>query len=129
MMELGKTNGRVDNAPNPHKPAFNAAVDSTLGRALMVSNERGGEYGDTWALENQQTRFLDMVLNEIDSTAFSTKTLSREEKRLIMVACLCDVKVSRMLGGFKGDTLDDLINYSAALRGWLADYVDGKPQA
>lgn len=113
------------------KAAFNSAVDEVLGQAIAISNQRGGEYADSWALENQQTRFLDMVMREIEHkankqdrgpwTQFSE--LGTDEKRLIMVASLCDVKMSRMIGGFKGDTLDDLINYVAALRKWLGDYV------
>lgn len=111
------------------KAAFNAAVNKTLYNALAVSDQRGGEYSDSWALENQQTSFLDMVLDAIgkkqqDASAvyIANNAFTRQEKRLIMVASLCDVKVSRMLGGFKADTLDDLINYTAALRTWLADY-------
>lgn len=117
------------------KAAFNAAVDDILGGALQISDQRGGEYADSWALENQQTRFLDMVTGEIlapkggQTRPVGSEFFTKEEKRLIMVASLCDVKMSRMLGGFKGDTLDDLINYVAALRKWLGDYVMRGEQA
>jgi len=118
---IGNGNGAAQSAP---KPAFNAAVDSTLHGALEISNERGTEYGDTWALENQHTPFLDAVLNELRHPDPCDWT--NEEKRLIVIAALCDVKISRLLGGYKADTLDDLINYVAALRAWMAEYPNGE---
>lgn len=98
--------------------AFNAAVDAALRACSSISNQRGGEYSDSWALENQATRFIDMVLREVGDDR------GPAAKRLIMVASLCDVKISRTLGTFKADTLDDLINYLAALRSWIVAYRD-----
>jgi hypothetical protein len=98
------------------KAAFNAAIDATLGACLAISNQRGGEYMDSWALPNQATRFLDMIMREVGDDR------SPAAKRLIMVASLCDVKVSRTLGAFKEDTLNDLINYLGALRTWMVQY-------
>jgi len=34
---------------------FNRAVDAGMARRKAISDQRGGEYGDTWALENQIT--------------------------------------------------------------------------
>src|SRR5690348_14698286 len=38
-------------------PAFDGAVSDVLGSALTVCKERGGQYADTWALENQVSLF------------------------------------------------------------------------
>lgn len=102
------------------RPAFNAACEDTLEACLAVSTQRGDEYADSWALENQATRFLDLVLREIGGDR------SAEAKRLLMVASLCDVKISRTLGPYKSDTFDDLINYLAALRSWLQEYTTSR---
>lgn len=100
------------------KAAFNAAVDDTLGACLNVSNQRGGEYQDTWALENMVTTFLDATLRDLHIV-----NLTAEEKRLLIVAALVDVKDSRMLGPWKEDTVDDGINYRAAYRAWRSAYT------
>lgn len=99
------------------KAAFNEACDATLGACLSVSNQRGGEYADSWGLENQVTRFLDATLRKIGDDR------SPSAKRLIMAATMCDVKISRTLGAWKDDTILDLINYLGALRSWMAEYV------
>jgi hypothetical protein len=101
-----KTLGAYDRSAAP-KAIFNAAVDHVLGDCLATSNQRGDEYQDTWALENQVTTFLDATLRD-----FGTK-LSPEQTRLVMLAALIDVKDSRMIGPFKMDTLVDGINYRA----------------
>lgn len=119
-----QANGSINTTP---KAAFNAAVDTVLEGALKVSDQRGGEYGDTWSLKNQHTPFLDAVLTQIGrgkNAYIASNAYSTEEKRLIMVACLCDVKISRLIGGYKDDTIDDLINYAAALRAWMGAYID-----
>lgn len=106
------------------KAAFNAGVDSTLAECAAISNQRGGEYQDTWALENQVTTMLNHVLRVIGRTEFTP-----EQKRLILIAALCDVKDSRMIGEFKKDSHVDAINYRAALAAWLEEYVVNHPKA
>jgi hypothetical protein len=94
--------------------AFNAAADATMARAGATSNQRAGEYLDTWALEGQNTPFLDDALR----AAALGADIGRAEKRLILVAALCDVKLSRMGGGWKEDTCLDLLNYVSAYTSW-----------
>jgi hypothetical protein len=111
---------KVSEPGDTPKAAFNEAVETTLGACLAVSNQRGTEYEDSWALENQATRFMDLALRETGDDR------GPAAKRILMVASLCDVKVSRTLGPFKEDTLDDLINYLGAFRHWMALYVAAK---
>ena len=91
------------------KHTFNAAVDEALAECAGISNQRGGEYDDTWALDNQISTFLDATLK-----ACGVGNLTAEQKRLILLAALIDVKDTRMLGPFKPDTLLDGLNYRAA---------------
>jgi hypothetical protein len=102
--------------PEAPKAAFNAAVDDVLGSAIAVSNQRGATYSDSWKLENVKTTFLDAVLRETEGDE------GVEAKRLMIVASLCDVKVSRFGGTWHDDNGIDLINYMAALTKWMRDY-------
>lgn len=95
------------------QPAFNAAADTTLKRAAAISNQRGGEYLDSWSLDNMITTFFDATLR-----ALGVPGLPAEAKRLLIVAALIDIKDSRMLGPWKEDTVDDGINYRAAYATW-----------
>ena len=99
--------------------AFNRAVDTTMRRRKALSDQRGGEYRDTWARANVKTAFLDAAL---DAVRVRGSSLSVEEKRLLIVAALCDVKVSRLIGGYKDDTLLDLGNYLDAFAEWMREY-------
>lgn len=101
------------------KHAFNAACETTLGRCLNIGAQRGGEYLDSWAVENQVTTFLNHVL-----ALPVLPDHEREYKRLLMVAALCDVKGSRLSGPWKTDTTDDFINYAGAFTSWRDEYED-----
>jgi hypothetical protein len=108
-------------------PAFNSAAIETLDKAKAVCIQRGEEYQDTWSLDNLKTVFLDTALKEL-----SVLSLTPEEKRLLVIASLCDVKLSRLIGEFKSDTFEDAINYIAAFRTWLEEYcsqnLNGPPR-
>lgn len=102
---------------------FNRAGNATLERCTAVSNQRGTEYLDTWALENQITTFTVATLRAILGDEL-TSGLTGDELRLIKNAALIDVKDERMLGGFKEDTIDDGINYRAAYCTWRQSYYE-----
>jgi hypothetical protein len=106
------------------KHTFNRAVDQAFAASQAISNQRGGEYQDSWATENQSAHFLDATLRLIDATEdlYALGDISKEAKRLLMLASLCDVKVSRMLGSWKDDTYDDLLNYLAAYTTLAKEY-------
>jgi len=107
------------------KHAFNAASETTLRRALDVSNQRGGEYLDSWHVDNQVSTFIDHVLGLLgpDALARIPAGRVREFKRLVMVASLIDVKDSRMGGPWKLDTVDDGINYRGAFATWREEFA------
>lgn len=95
---------------------FNRCVNTVLKRAIEISDQRGGEYLDTWALENVHTPFGDHV------DGFRSTCPSDEWKRLRTLAALIDVKISRMGGPWKDDTTLDLINYLAAFTQLANEY-------
>jgi hypothetical protein len=75
-------------------------------------------YGDTWALENIVTTYLDGVLH-----ALGIFGLSLTERRLLESASIVDVKESRLKhGDWKLDNSDDGINYRAAFATWREAY-------
>lgn len=93
---------------------FDKAMQTVLGSALETATQRGVEYADSWALVSQHTPHIDMVINHLID--LDARFLQRKyAKRILMLASLCDVKLSRLGGGFKEDTLVDLVNYQAAL--------------
>jgi len=98
------------------KATFNAAAEETLAKALEICTQRGTEYQDSWATENLKTPFLDNLVAALRPQVDSRGEVfySSAEKRLIVLASLCDVKLSRLTGAYKEDTAVDLINYVAA---------------
>jgi hypothetical protein len=99
------------------KPEFPRAAQATLDKVTAVFGQRESEYSDTWNLDNQVTKMLDHVLR---ITGFGSP--SKKQKRLILIAALCDVKDSRLIGEYKADTHLDAIAYRAALAKWLEEY-------
>lgn len=99
------------------KHAFNAACENTLRRSLAISDQRGGEYQDSWHVDNQVTTFIEHVLR-----LPIVPGREREYRRLIAVASLVDVKDSRMGGPWKLDTVDDGVNYRGAFATWREEY-------
>ena len=97
--------------------AFNSAVNETLSEVQAISDERGSDYGDTWALENQVEVFADHVAKLPKHPDFD-----REWRRLRRCAALIDTKLSRLLGGWKHDHGIDLQAYIAAFTRWRDEY-------
>lgn len=95
---------------------FNRAAERTIADAMAISNQRAGEYHDSWSLENLRTSFLDNLLRDfpVCPKGMNNPNIDKEYKRLIVMASMVDIKVSRMGGGWKKDTSIDLINYTAA---------------
>lgn len=102
--------------------AFNDACETTLLKALDTCAQRGKEYQDSWALENLNMTNFEHVWTSLGLDKLLK--LSPVQKRLLVIASLCDVKLSRLVGGFKSDTYEDLINYLATLRTWLEMYLE-----
>ncbi len=99
-----------------HKPTFTRAALETLDECRAIVDQRGTEYLDSWSLANLSSPFLDNMLK-----TFGVE-LSKEQKRLVIMAALCDVKLSRLVGPFKKDTVVDLVNYSSALSSLFEEY-------
>lgn len=96
------------------KATFNAAAEETINKALAVCDQRGGEYNDSWALEHIKTPFLDNTLDYLTREPYERPVFDARDKRLIVLASLIDVKISRLVGPYKEDSSVDLINYVAA---------------
>ena len=115
--------------PRGSKAAFNQAVDEVLDEAKAVSDQRGAEYQDTWHLDNVVTTYLDaanraIINKRLGSDPISYLNYTSEEKRLLIVAALVDVKSSRMLGAYKRDSVLDAVNYMAAFATWMKAYLE-----
>lgn len=103
---------------------FDRYAGDVLRKCTKIFEQRGGEYQDTWALENQVTLFGDHLERYVEGLRDVLPTVRdrREYKRLRNVAALCDTKLSRLLGAPKDDTTQDLINYVALFTGLFAEY-------
>ena len=96
---------------------FNRSAKPVLDECSATFTQRAGEYQDTWAIENQESAFLDHVMAEFGLL------LTKEQKRLVQLAVLIDVKDSRMLGPYKRDTIIDGIAYRAAFATVFEEYL------
>lgn len=90
-------------------PTFERCADAALDRVRSIYASRGQEYADSWHLDNQVTTYLDSTLALIGLTG-----VPAELKRLLQLACLIDVKDSRLGGPFKADSVVDSLAYRAA---------------
>jgi hypothetical protein len=95
------------------KHTFNQGVDTILKECLAISDQRGSEYEDTWGLKNINTPLLSHVLRLKGTFDGEDEMLDRRWRRLLAMAGMIDVKISRFLGPFKEDTPIDMINYLA----------------
>lgn len=90
---------------------FNRSADATIKKASEISSQRAGEYYDSWSLDNLMTPWLDNLLKAYPTPP---KGLERHYKRLVIMASMIDIKLSRLGGPWKEDTAVDSINYIAA---------------
>lgn len=103
------------------KHTFNRAAEQTIADALAICSQRGGEYRDSWSIDNLHTPYLDNLLK--DHPAAPSK-LVKEHRRLIVMASMIDIKISRMGGPWKLDTSIDLINYVGAYARLRSEFDD-----
>jgi hypothetical protein len=101
---VGRKHFSAGYCPKPYEPEplFTSHADATLTRVADTYKQRGEQYGDTW----RHNRHL--ALEAVLRTGNANNTS-------IAAAVLLDVKYSRLLGGYKDDTLVDLIAYAALL--------------
>ncbi len=92
------------------KPTFEGLVEETITRATGTCNQRGAEYGDSW--KNPSFSMFEAVWKKVTG---SPLTLTLDQKKAVALAVLVDIKYNRMVGGYKEDSIDDGINYAAAL--------------
>lgn len=100
------------------KPTFELGADATIEKVQATYKQRGGEYADSWHTENLVTTFLDATLRRMNVDV----GLGKEEKRLILLAALIDVKDSRMGGPWKEDSVVDGIAYRALYANLMETY-------
>ena len=100
---------------------FDRCADATLDEVKAIYTQRGEEYADSWALENQRAPFTNMVLRDI--LGFENG-VEPEVIRLIVMAALVDVKDSRMIGPYKRDTVVDGIAYIAMFAQIIEEYKE-----
>jgi hypothetical protein len=100
-------------------PTFSRAANASLDRTRGTYEQRGWEYGDSWALPNIHSPLTEYVLN-----------LTREGVggyrawlRLLRAAVLADTKESRLQGNVNiDDHLIDGIAYRATFAELLREY-------
>src|SRR3954465_11805469 len=91
------------------KPLFEALADPSLDKVRATYAQRGGEYADT--LGNLNTLAMQATMKVLGIPA-----PSKDGLLALMLAAMVDVKYTRMLGGYKEDSVIDGIAYSAAWR-------------
>ena len=80
-----------------------------LDECLTVLKQRGSEYSDTWLLCQWFT--MKAVAKSLGLE------LTQDQARKLTAAAFVDMKYYRLAGGYKEDSLVDLINYAANLIG------------
>jgi len=90
---------------------FEELAGKTLEGCASTFNERGQQYGDTFAENKLLAVKAVKEVREQDPVNSGANHWDQAES----LATLIDIKYHRLLGGYKKDTLVDLINYAAAL--------------
>jgi hypothetical protein len=98
-------------------PTFDDNLLAEIKECAALGVGRGGEYEDSWAIENMVRVFTDCVLR------ITGNDRGDEAVRLLQLASLCDVKLSRLGGAFKMDTWHDGVNYQLVLAALTRNYV------
>lgn len=102
---------------------FNRAAMETLDESIKICEQRAGEYLDSWSLENLRTPYLDSIMHYPDLIRGPMPLKKWDAfRRLIIMASMCDIKLSRMSGPFREDTYIDLNNYNSAFCSLRKEY-------
>ena len=118
----------VDTAYNPTSPinladaeypTFTRCANASLERTRATYEQRGWEYGDSWALPNIQAPLTEYVLNLTRDGVGGY----RAWLRLLRAAVLADTKESRLQGNVNiDDHLIDGLAYRATFAELLREY-------
>lgn len=91
----------------PNTPTFTRLADITLDRCVDTYSTRGAQYADDW--KARPNFALSAVAQKLGYN------INPAHLRAITAAVLVDVKYSRLMGGYKDDSIIDGINYAAVL--------------
>lgn len=106
------------------KQTFERCADKTLLEEVRPTYaERGAQYADTWDPKNTSLHFTREAFAALRD--IYPESIGPKEIQLLHLAALVDVKISRMTGGFRSDTVIDLIAYLAAYKTLREEYEDG----
>ena len=97
---------------------FNRAAKETMDKSIAICEQRAEEYQDSWDLNNLQVVYLRSTLRSFGIT------LEPIQERLLVMASMNDIKLSRMTGPFKEDNHIDLNNYNSAYCTLRREYED-----
>ena len=82
----------------------------TVKEVLAVITERAKQYGDSWS-EVEYLTFKAIIKKITNNQVIP----SNDECRAMAAAIMCDIKYHRLKGGYKKDTIIDLISYESFL--------------
>lgn len=99
---------------------FQEGADRELELVKGIYGQRGEEYRDSWHLDNINPVFTQQALEEMGLD------ITIEEIRLLWAATMCDVKLSRLIGPWKFDTVQDEIAYLAFFTSLMREYKKEK---
>jgi hypothetical protein len=105
MSASNKLDGTLINMEN----VFIDRASTALKEAAKTMHERGVQYTDTWG-EMGCWHLTKALIKE-----YTEKELEIEQVKAICLAAFIDQKYSRFAGGYKHDTVVDLIPYLGAL--------------
>lgn len=91
------------------QPLFDRLNQEYLEKCIALAKERGSQYGDT--LRNSQWL--------ISKSIFRMEPGENITPEMVAMAAMCDIKYARFEGGYKSDTVLDLINYLSVLAGLI----------
>lgn len=99
--------------------AFVRAARTTINESLEIMSQRESEYMDSWAIENLHAPVLTNFMKD-----HPTPKAGHEKQwiRLIAMASIVDVKLSRLTGRWKHDTGVDFLPYTAAYTNFRKTY-------